>query len=146
MSSARQDSGLRYSQSGEDVRLGDRVEFRTLFLGRRRLGTVVCIPETTGRERMSQGKEPEDWLIKLDSGVFTGWLYSPEDLQPPSRLRLVSRATGPVLEVSNEELERLEELEEANAGWLELAAPPLILLLLLLLVVGALAWAFGVGT
>ena len=146
MVSASRDSGLRYSQSTEDVRLGDRIEFRTLFLRRRCLGTVVCIPAMTGRERAELGKDPEDWLIKLDSGVFTGWLYSPEDLQPNSRLRLVSRAVSPTEEASNADLEEMEKEIEAKAGWLELAMPMIVVLFLLLLASGGLLWWHGVGT
>lgn len=146
MSSALQESFLRYAQSGQRVQLGDRVEFRSLILRRPRAGTVVCIPELTGRERLSLGKETQEWLIKLDSEVVTGWLYSPEDLQPPSRLRLISRASGNVVEMSNDDVERLEEAEEARAGWLELAAPPLILLVLVAVVLVAIGLAFGVGT
>lgn len=134
-------SGLRYA-TGEDVRLGDRVDFRSLVLRRPRRGTVVCIPPLTGRELHAQGKTPDDWLIRLDSGGITGWLYSPEDLQPPGRLVLLARADGPVEEVTNAQVDELERLEEEKAGWFELLLPPLVLAAIGAGVVALLVWMF----
>lgn len=127
-------SRLHYFGTNTEVLLGDRVEYRSFFLRRRYLGRVVCIPEMTGRERAQLRKNPEDWLIKLDSGVVTGWLYSPEDLQPPARLRFVARTTSEPELLSNAELEVEEARLESHASWLELATGPLILLVVLLLI------------
>lgn len=131
-------SRLYYFGTNDEVLLGDRIEYRTLIFRRRHLGHVVCIPDKTGRELAALGKDPDDWLFKLDSGVVTGWLYSPEDLQPPARLRLIGRAAGAPERITNAELEESEARMAANASWLELAMPPLVLLLVLLAIVGVL--------
>ena len=135
---------LYYFGTRSEVLLGDRIEYRTLILRRRLLGRVVCIPDKTGRELAALGKNPDDWLFKLDSGVVSGWLYSPEDLQPPARFRLISRATSTPERMTNAELEESEARIEANASWFEPALPPLVLLLVLLAAAGV--WVvFRVG-
>ncbi|MGI9204241.1 MAG: hypothetical protein ACR2Q3_09535 [Woeseiaceae bacterium] len=109
-------SGVFYSGTTEDVRLGDRIEYTSLLLRRKRLGTVVCIPDKTALERAREKKQPENWLIKFDDGTFTGWMYHPEEIQPNKRLRLVDR--GDDFEpISNEELDRLDaEESEKTSG------------------------------
>ncbi len=107
---------LRYHGTEIPVRLGDRVNYKTLLLRRQRLGTVCYLPEKTGRELAAETKNPEDWLIKMDDGTITGWLYSPEDVPPPKRLLFVSRSQGPVDVVTNEDLERMEAKEEGKAS------------------------------
>ena len=54
--------------------------------------------------------DPE-WLIKFDDGTYTGWHYNPEELQPPGRLSLLSRATGAIDKITNKELDRLDAEE-----------------------------------
>ncbi len=98
------------------MRLGDRVNFKTLFLRRDRLGTVCFVPRQTARERAGQKKPPQDWLLKLDDGTMTGWLYAPEDIQPPQRLLFVGRTEGEVEEISHADLERLEADEAKKNG------------------------------
>ncbi len=100
-------SKLRYFGTDQEVLPGDRIEFTSLILRRKRLGTVVCIPEKTALELNAEKKQPENWLIKLDNGIYTGWIYHPEELQPPSRLRLLER--GAEYEpMTGAELERLD--------------------------------------
>ena len=111
-------SGLHYNDSDEEVRHGDRIELTSLILRRRRRGTVVCIPEKTALQLAAQQKQPDDWLIRMDDGTYTGWLYHPEELQPPKRLRLVARAAGPVDEVSNADLERMDREEAGKSSGL----------------------------
>ena len=145
MATATNPPTLRYYGTNTDVKVGDRIEFRTMVFRRRHTGTVVCIPEKTGRELDKLGKSPEDWLLKLDSGVITGWFYSPEDLQPPARLKFISRATGLINPVSNAAVEEAERKGEDSASWLELAAPVGILFVVLLLI--SAGWVFlRVGT
>lgn len=111
-------SQLTYFGTDDDVRLGDRVELRTLFLRRKRPATVVCIPEKTALQLSAEKKSPEDWLIQFDDGTYTGWMYHPEEMQPPARLRLVARGAD-YEAISNEELERLDnEIARDSAGTL----------------------------
>lgn len=109
---------LFYFGTKDEVKLGDRVEYCSRVFRRIRKGTVVCIPEKTALQYARGGEQPEDWLIKLDDGTYTGWMFHPEDLQPPKRLRLISRADGAVEEISNAELERLDAKESARLSGL----------------------------
>lgn len=96
---------LRYHGTDEEVLPGDRIELKSLILRRKRLGTVVCIPPKTALELDAEKKQPQDWLIKLDNGTYTGWMYHPEELQPPGRLRLLARDAD-YEPITNDELER----------------------------------------
>ncbi len=109
---------LRYFGTDDDVREGDRVEYRTFFLRRRILGTVVCVPTKSAGELDDEKKPPEDWMIKLEDGTYIGWMYYPEELQPPSRLRLVSRGTE-FERVTTAQLEREEAEAEEKQGFKE---------------------------
>ena len=110
-------SGIFYSGTDKDVRLGDRVEYTSLFLRRKRLGTVVCIPDKTALERAREKKQPEDWLIKFDDGTFTGWMYHPEEIQPNKRLRLIERGSDSE-PISNQELDQLDAEESGKTSGL----------------------------
>ncbi len=112
---------LKYFGTNDDVRAGDRIEYTSLVLRRRKQGTVVWIPERTALELDAAGKQPEDWLIKLDDGTFTGWMYHPEEMQPPKRLRLINR-NSEYEPVSNEELERQDNEISSQMGVLEQAS------------------------
>ena len=114
-------AALRYFGTREGVMRGDRVEYTSLLLRRKKLGTVVWIPEKTALELDAEGKQPESWLIKFDDGTFTGWLYHPEELQPNKRLRLIDRDAEHE-PVSNEELERQDSEIANQMGVLEQAA------------------------
>lgn len=112
----RVSSQLTYFGTDDDVRLGDRVEFKTLILRRKRPGTVVCMPEKTALQLNAEKKPPEDWLIKFDDGTYTGWMYHPEEMPPHPRLRLIARGSD-FEAISNEELERLDnEIAGESAG------------------------------
>jgi len=110
-------SRIFYNGTTEDVRLGDRVAYTSLLSRRKRLGTVVCIPDKTALERAQENKQPEDWLIKFDDGTFTGWMYHPEEIQPNNRLRLIERGSG-FESISNEELDRLDAEESGTTSGL----------------------------
>ena len=106
---------LLYFGTDDEIRVGDRVEYRTFFLRRKVPGIVVHIPEKTARELDDEKKPPEDWLIKLDDGTYTGWMYFPEELPASSRLKLLSR--GAAYEpVTPAELERQEAEENEKRG------------------------------
>lgn len=109
-------SKLFYFGTQDEVELGDRVQYTTLLLRRKQVGTIVCIPEMTALERIAENKDPEDWLVRFDDGTFAGWMYHPEEVQPRKRLSLLGRAAGPVEQVSNEELERLDSIELEKSG------------------------------
>ncbi len=103
---------LRYHGSDDEVLEGDRIEYTTFLTRRRTLGTVVYIPEKTALELNEEEKPPDDWLIRFDDGTDTGWMYYPEETQPNSRLRLVSRGAD-YERITTDELERQEaEIEE----------------------------------
>lgn len=107
---------LHYFGTDDEVREGDRIEWTTLFLRRKRLGTVVCIPEKTALELDAENKNPDDWLIRFDDGTDFGWMYHPEELQPPKRLRLVARDAD-YERVTAAELEKQDAQLEAELGW-----------------------------
>ncbi|MDJ0759202.1 MAG: hypothetical protein QNJ19_07380 [Woeseiaceae bacterium] len=112
---------MKYFGTNDEVSPGDRIEYTTLLLRRRKQGTVVWIPERTALELDAAGKQPEDWLIKFDDGTFTGWMYHPEELQPPKRLRLMARSQE-YEPVSNEKLERQDNEISSQMGVLEQAS------------------------
>ena len=115
-------SKLHYFGTDEDVRPGDRVQYTSLILRRKRLATVVCIPEKTAVELDVEKKQPEDWLIKFDDGTYTGWMYHPEELQPNKRLILVSRGaeyeriTGADLDRMDNEIAENTSIKEDLLG------------------------------
>jgi len=106
---------LRYYGTENEVLLADRVEYTTLLLRRKRLGTVVCIPAKTALQLDAEKKKPEDWLLKFDDGTYTGWMFHPEEMQPSQRLRLVSR-NAKCEPITTEELDRLDAEIETNSG------------------------------
>ena len=131
---------LKYFGTNDEVRPGDRIEYTTLLFRRKKPGTVVWIPEQTALQLDAAGKQPEDWLIKLDDGTFTGWMYHPEELQPPKRLRLIARNTD-FEPVSNEELERQDNEISSQMGVLEQAAGcAFVILLIVATIVLAVSW------
>ena len=109
-------AGINYPGTNTEIVLGDRVDFPTLFLKRSRIGTIVCIPDKTGRQRAEEGKEPEDILLRFDRGTYTGWMYAPEDVELPKRLKFLSRGVGTVETITNEELDALDEAEYQKSG------------------------------
>jgi hypothetical protein len=113
-------SELYYYGTKTRVHLGDRVSFKTLLSRRTKLATVACIPERTGRQLATEGQQPDNWLLRFDDGTITGWIYSPEDLQPTKRLTFIGRGDPDFRGISNKELEELEKKEEHATTWLEL--------------------------
>jgi hypothetical protein len=118
------------------VLVGDRIALKGWLSRKAKTGTVSCVPARSGRELAAIGKHPENWLINLDDGTMTGWIYSPEDLQPPKRLSFVRRGEPGYKGISNEEADELERRAEASAGWGELIG---LALLKLGLLVGVIA-------
>lgn len=111
-------SRLFYFGTQDEVELGDRVQYTTLLLRRKQVGTVVCIPEKSALVLDAENKDPEDWLVRFDDGTFAGWIYIPEEAQPRKRLQLLQRASGPIETISNEELDRLDQQELEKSGFL----------------------------
>ena len=111
-------SGLQYFGTHDDVREGDRIEYTSLLLRRRKRGTVVYIPEKTAVQLNAEKKPPDDWLIRFDDGTDAGWLYHPEEVQPNKRLRLVGRGAD-YERITTDELERQEAEIEEKLGWKE---------------------------
>ena len=132
---------LRYFGTDDEVNPGDRVEYTSRFLRRKRIGTVVWIPERTALELDADGKAPESWLIKLDDGTFTGWMYHPEELQPTPRLRLIGR-NADYEPVSNDELERQDSEIANQMGIFEQAAGCAFVILLVVAAVVIIASMF----
>lgn len=110
---------LYYFDTETEVIKGDVIVLRTLFLRRKKLGRVSYIPEKTGRELQKENKDCDDWLIEFDDKTMTGWIYSPEDLQPPKRLELISRGDDGYKGISSSELEKIEQEIEENATWID---------------------------
>ena len=121
---------IKYFGTDEAVSPGDRIEYTTFFLRRKKRGTVVWVPEKTALELDAAGKQPEDWLINFDDGTFTGWMYHPEEMQPVKRLRLIGRGTD-YEPISNEELERQDNEISSQMGVLEQAAGCAFVILLI---------------
>ena len=132
MNSKRKDR-LYYYGTDIEVKKGDRIELKSLVLRRKLLGRVACVPEKTGRELAREKKNPENCLIELTGGKVTGWLYSPEDLQPPKRLVFLGRGDDEYNGITNEELEK-EELENEGVYWLDLGTVTIILLVVIVVI------------
>lgn len=107
---------LRYWGTNDDVMEGDRIEYSTLVLRRKKQGTVVCIPPKTALELEAELKGPDDWLIRFDDGTYTGWMFHPEELQPPKRLRLIRR-NADYEPITNAELERQDAEIASSMDW-----------------------------
>lgn len=102
-------SKLLYFGTDIEVLEGDYIIFKTFFTRRPRNGRVSYIPKMTGRELAKSNKNPDDWLIELEDSTVTGWLYSPEDLQPPKRLSFVKRKDDDYKGMTSQELEEYEQ-------------------------------------
>lgn len=100
---------LLYFGTDIEVLEGDYITLKTLFTRRPRKGRVSYIPKITGRELAKQNKNPDDWLIELEDHTVTGWLYSPEDLQPSKRLSFVKRKDDDYKGTTSQELEEYEQ-------------------------------------
>jgi hypothetical protein len=133
-------SRLYYRGTTTEVLVGDRIALRGWFSPKGKPGTVSCIPDRTGRERAAEGKGAENWLINFDDGTMTGWLYSPEDLQPPKHLSFLGRGEPGYKGISNEEADELERRAEAETGWGQLIALALFKLGLLVGVIALLRY------
>lgn len=108
-------SKLHYFETKEQVLLGDRVEYTSRVLRRKRIGSVVCVPAKTALQLNAERKAPEDWLIRFDDGTYTGWMYHPEELQPNRRLRFMGR-NSEYDPITNEELERQDAEISSRSG------------------------------
>ncbi len=106
---------LIYYGTETEVKPGDHIVYRPFLSLRARPGRVIYVPKKDGRKLASEGVEPDDWYIELESGVRYGWLYSPQDLQPHKRLRFVRRGEPGFEQTSSEQIEQ-EELEEETRG------------------------------
>ena len=103
-----------------EVLKGDFVVLKTFLLRRKKKGRVSYIPEQTASELGEQGKDSDDWLIELDDKTVTGWLYSPVDLQPSKRLKLISRGEDNYNGITSEDIEKYEqEIEKEGVSWWE---------------------------
>lgn len=119
---------LYYFDTETEVLMGDVIIYQTLIMRRKKLGRVSYIPEKTGRELQKEKKNCDDWLIEFDDKTMTGWIYSPEDLQPPKRLEFVTRGNDEYKGISSSELEKIEQSLEENASWLERLLPSLFVI------------------
>jgi hypothetical protein len=108
-------SRLYYYDTKIMVKLGDRIDFPTLVFRKPRHGTVCCIPTKSARVLMAEMQDSEDWLLKFDNGTYTGWIYSPEDLQPNKRLKFLERGEPGYIGITNDAMERMEA--EAEETW-----------------------------
>lgn len=119
---------LYYHGTDIEVLPGDHILLQTLLLRRKKRGRVSYIPRFTAVELADQKKNPDSWLIEFSDGTVTGWIYYPEDLQPPKRLTFIERSDDHYKGISTDELEAQEQSEENQTTWLESIAISLILL------------------
>lgn len=84
---------LWYYDSGEEVRLGDRVEVRG-WLGRKYTGCVSYIPGQSEPHPDLEYDDVRQWAITADDGTVYPILYDPENFQPPKKIKLVGRDFG----------------------------------------------------
>lgn len=110
---------LYYPATDIEVLAGDHVQLRTLLLRKKILGRVSYIPQFTAHELAQQNKNADSWLIELSDGTATGWIYYPEDLQPPKRLTFIKRGDDDYKGMDTEELEAREHAEENQTTWLD---------------------------
>lgn len=84
---------LKYGRSGENVRLGDRIAYRSLLTLFRSVGGRVCYvpgqnpvhPEMEYRDGMKH------WGIFLENGKVITWLFAPGEFPAPRSVRFIER-------------------------------------------------------
>ncbi len=99
---------LFYYNSEVQVLAGDHVLYSPVLFGKKKRGRVSYIPRKTARELAQEKKQADDWIIEFDDGTVTGWIYSPEDLQPAKRLKFLSRKDDQYSGPSSDDLEKAE--------------------------------------
>lgn len=104
---------LRYT-TGEQVEVGDRIEWNPLF-GRSRRGVVSYIPARSAAT-LPATEEPEHWSWDLDDGSRMLQIYIPEELQPSRRMRFVERGSPPTTVPDHNPLLDLDEAENYTTG------------------------------
>ena len=100
---------IYYSEIEIEVLEGDYVLLKPLFFGKGKYGRVSYIPDITARELAKENKQADEWIIEFEDKTVTGWTYSPEDLQPPKRLKFIKRKDDSYVGPSSDEIEKLEE-------------------------------------
>ena len=80
---------MKYHASDIEVRLGDRVTYRHLFIGRSP-GTVAYLP---GVSKVNDRILPNQWVVRLENGKGVFMFYT-EELEFAHR-RIVFVARGP---------------------------------------------------
>lgn len=99
-------SGLFYSGTTDEVRLGDRVRIHRL-LRRDLMGTVCYIPGISPPHPDLEYDDVRQWAIRLDDGTVLAIGYSPEHRlgQPKRDLILVNRSGDSRSLMPDEELD-----------------------------------------
>ena len=131
-------SGLFYFGTTDEMRLGDRVEIK-LFLRSKQRGVVTYIPALSARELAAQKRDADEWIITADDGVSYGAIYSPEDHQPRSNVRLVSRGPADFVSLSPEQLDA-SEIREPPSPWQALGCVGIAILIGLIISVAVVLW------
>ena len=83
-------SQLRYSASGEPVRLGDRVRVKR-FLRKPLEGTVYYLPGKSSPHPEMEYDGIRQWAIRLDNGDLLLTIYEPERPSLDRRFELIER-------------------------------------------------------
>jgi hypothetical protein len=109
-------SGLFYSGTREEVKLGDRVRIRR-WIRSDQFGTVIYIPGLSPRHKELEGRDFRKWAIELEDPYRTvvGMYYGPEESQPSKRIELVSRGEPRTLDPAVI-LDPTQDLEEEGSA------------------------------
>lgn len=87
----RHTSGLFYYGTKEEVCLGDHVRIKRWFRADFE-GTVSYIP---GVSPFRREYGTDQWMVEEPSGRCIGWIYAPDQAQPPRSIVLVARCGHP---------------------------------------------------
>ena len=108
-------SGLFYSGTKEEVRLGDRVRIRRWL--RKPLEGVVCyIPGLSPRHPELEYGGTRQWAIELGDGSLRVSGYYPSQIQPSGKIELVERDSDFVPVDPSAKLEDWGEYEYDNGS------------------------------
>ncbi len=83
-------SRLFYFGTQDEVRLGDRIAIRRI-LRKEQYGTLAYIPGISTIREELEYEDVRQWAFTCENGSTYAICYDPDNLQPPNKIRLISR-------------------------------------------------------
>ncbi len=86
-----QPNKLYYANTSNEIRLGDRISYKSLMFGKIQ-GVVFYIPDESPLHPEMEYEDVKNWAIKLDNGRILSWIYLPGELKVSKKINFVRRA------------------------------------------------------